>query len=172
MQMEKRIWGQVHYTPTFPSSYTAHLDTTTLSQQPFPMNDIMRFPSAVRLDPAVDAWFVTHDELRRLAQPWFQRIRDCGPDVRELLHDGCPTACVTDAAFAYVNAFKAHVNIGFFHGAALPDPAGLLVGTGKRMRHVKLHWGQPLNDQALTGLISAAYADTRKRSSGPFQSGV
>ena len=31
----------------------------------------------------------------------------------------------------------AYVNVGFFHGAALDDPAGLLEGTGKRMRHVK-----------------------------------
>lgn len=73
---------------------------------------------------------------------WFERMRDCGTDVRELLHDGCPVVCVGDAPFAYVNAFKAHASVGFFYGAMLADPAGLLEGEGKRMRHAKLRPGQ------------------------------
>jgi hypothetical protein len=128
------------------------------------MNDLMLFPSAVRRDPEVDAWFSRpDDELRRMAEPWFQLMRDCGPDVRELLHDGHPTACVEHAAFGYVNAFRDHVNVGFFHGASLDDPAGLLEGSGKRMRHVKLRWGQPVNQAALGTLITAAYRDIRER---------
>jgi hypothetical protein len=124
----------------------------------------MRFPSAVRRDPGVDLWLsAPHDELRRLARPWFERMRGCGADVRELLHDGCPTACVEDAAFGYVAAFTAHVNIGFFQGASLDDPAGLLEGAGKRMRHVKLRWGQPADEVALGELISAAYRDIQLR---------
>jgi hypothetical protein len=124
----------------------------------------MRFPSAIRRDASVDAWFAAPDrELRRLAQPWFERMRGCGADVSELLADGHPTACVGDAAFGYVDAFSAHVNVGFFHGAALDDPAGLLEGAGKRMRHVKLHWGRPANVAALNELIAAAYRDIRLR---------
>ena len=124
----------------------------------------MRFPSAVRRDPEVDAWLSRgDDELRRLAQPWFEQMRGCGADVRELLADGCPTACVGDAAFGYVNAFSAHVNVGFFHGAALDDPAGLLEGSGKRMRHVKVRWGRPVDAAALEALIAAAYHDIRAR---------
>ena len=98
-----------------------------------------------------------------MAQPWFERMRACGADVRELLHDGHPTACVQDAAFGYVDAFSAHVNVGFFFGAALDDPAGLLEGSGKRMRHLKLRWGQQVNVAALNALIAAAYADIRHR---------
>jgi hypothetical protein len=128
------------------------------------MSQLMRFPSAVQRDPSVDAWFAApHEALRWIGQPWFERMRGCGADVRELLHDGCPTACVDDAAFGYVNAFKAHVNVGFFQGASLEDPAGLLQGTGKRMRHVKLHWGRPVDVEALSELISAAYRDIRLR---------
>jgi hypothetical protein len=128
------------------------------------MNTLFRFPNAVRRDPAIDAWFDQPEEgLRRFVRPWFDRLRDCGPDVRELMHDGHPTACVEDAAFGYVDAFRAHVTIGFFQGAALDDPAGLLVGTGKRMRHVKLRWGQPVNEAALGNLIAAAYRDMRLR---------
>jgi hypothetical protein len=124
----------------------------------------MRFPSAVRRDSRVDAWFAAPDhELRRMAQPWFERMRACGGDVRELLNDGHPTACVGDAAFGYVDAFSAHVNIGFFHGATLDDPAGLLQGAGKRMRHVKLRWGAPVDAAALNALIAAAYRDIRLR---------
>ena len=128
------------------------------------MDQLMRFPSATRHDVAVAAWFaMPQDELRRLAQSWFERMRNCGADVRELLHDGCPTACVEDAAFGYVNAFGRHVNIGFFNGAWLDDPAGLLEGSGKRMRHVKLRWGQPVNADAVAALISASYRDMRWR---------
>jgi hypothetical protein len=112
----------------------------------------------------VEAWFRAPDrELRRLAEPWFEQMRGCGADVRELLHDGCPTACVGDAAFGYVNAFSAHVNVGFFHGATLDDPADLLEGAGKRMRHVKVRWGEPIDAAALSTLIAGAYEDIRLR---------
>ena len=128
------------------------------------MSQLLRFPSAVRRDPSVEAWFAMPDhELRRMAQPWFERMRGCGADVRELLNDGHPTACLGDAAFGYVNAFSAHVNVGFFHGATLDDPADLLEGAGKRMRHVKLRWGEPVNVAALNELIAAAYRDIRLR---------
>lgn len=60
-------------------------------------------------------------------------------------------------------AFTDHVNVGFFHGAALPDPAGLLEGTGKRMRHVKVRWGREIDAAALAGLIAAAYRDMGAR---------
>ena len=72
---------------------------------------------------------------------WFELMRGCGNEVRELLHDGCPVACLGDAAFGYVNVFTLHVNVGFFQGAVLPDPARLLQGAGKCMRHVKLKPG-------------------------------
>lgn len=124
----------------------------------------MRFPGAVKRAPAIEAWMREHDdELGALARRWFEVMRTCGDDVRELLHDGHPTACVGDAAFAYANAFKAHVNVGFFRGAELADPDGLLEGTGKFMRHVKLRPGQPLDDAALTRLVHAAYLDMKRR---------
>jgi hypothetical protein len=128
------------------------------------MSKLFRLPSAARRDPSVDAWFAKpDDELRQLVLPWFEEMRSCGGDVRELLHDGHPTACVEDAAFGYVNAFRAHANVGFFFGAELDDPAGLLEGTGKRMRHVKLRRAEEVNTAALTELITAAYRDIRSR---------
>ena len=103
------------------------------------------------------------DELGAIAQGWFEVIRDCGEDVRELLHDGHPTACVGDAAFAYVNAFKTHVNVGFFRGAEIADPEGLLEGTGKFMRHVKLWPERDVSATTLMKLIETAYTDMKAR---------
>ena len=95
-------------------------------------------------------------ELGAIARRWFAVMRNCGDDVRELLHDGHPTACVGDAAFAYVNAFKAHVNVGFFRGAEIADPQGLLEGTGRFMRHVKLRPEREVDGTALLKLIETA----------------
>ena len=126
--------------------------------------ELLRFNGAVKRDPAIAAWMKTHaGELGAIAQHWFQVMRKCGDEVRELLHDGCPVACLGDAPFGYVNVFTAHVNVGFFHGAALPDPVGLLEGSGKHMRHVKLKPGTATNEEALTRLIDAAYSDIKAR---------
>jgi hypothetical protein len=128
------------------------------------MDDILRFPTAVKHDPSIDAWLrAQRDDLRPLVEAWFARMRQCGGNVRELMHDGCPTACVDDGAFGYVNAFKNHVNVGFFFGAFLNDPARLLEGTGKRGRHVKLPPGRDVDSAALAQLIEAAYVDIRVR---------
>ena len=128
------------------------------------MNQLFRFSSSVKRDPAVDAWMAEHSgDLGAIAHHWFEAMRKCGDDVRELSHDGMPTACVTDAAFAYVNAFTAHVNVGFFRGAELADPAGLLEGTGKYMRHVKVRPDGDIDAKALMGLIDTAYTDMKDR---------
>lgn len=124
---------------------------------------LFEFPTAIERDPAVEAWFDTRGELGKLARQWFEVMRTRGDDVRELLHDYHPTACVGDAAFAYVNAFSSHVNVGFFQGTELPDPEGLLEGTGRFMRHVKLIPGESIDDNSLTRLIDAAYLDVRRR---------
>jgi hypothetical protein len=93
-------------------------------------------------------------------------MRSCGPDVAELLHDGHPTTCIQGIALGYVNAFSAHVNVGFYLGATLDDPAGLLQGTGQFMRHVKVQPGAPLNEAALRALIASAYADLKSKLAG------
>jgi hypothetical protein len=124
----------------------------------------LRFNGAVERDPAVDAWLKERaGELGDIALRWFEFMRKCGDEVRELVHDGCPVACLGDAPFGYVNVFTSHVNVGFFHGSALPDPARLLQGDGKCMRHVKLRPGTATNDAALRRLIDAAYSDIKAR---------
>ena len=128
------------------------------------MSRFLRFPGSVRRAPAIDVWMHEHaDDLGAIAQRWFEVMRDCGDDVRELLHDGQPTACVGDAAFAYVDAFRAHVNVGFFRGADIADPDGLLEGAGKFMRHVKLGPNRDVDTTALRQLIQTAYTDMKGR---------
>jgi hypothetical protein len=128
------------------------------------VNGILRFSGGVKRDPSVDIWLTEGPvELRSIARKWFAKMRRCGDDVRELVHDGCPVACVEDAPFGYVDLFTSHVNVGFFYGAALEDPAGLLEGSGKRMRHVKVKPGRELNAAALSDLIDAAYVDIMAR---------
>ena len=128
------------------------------------MDSIFRLPGGVRRGPVIDSWLDEREpELGAIAGQWFERMRQCGDDVRELMHDGCPVACVGDAAFAYVNVFKAHVNVGFFFGAELDDPTGMLKGTGVRMRHVKVRPDAGVDAEALGKLIDLAYADVRWR---------
>jgi hypothetical protein len=126
--------------------------------------ELFRLSGVVERDPAIDVWFKHHrGELGELAREWFEAMRKCGDEVREILQDGCPVACLGDVPFGYVDVFTAHVNVGFFQGAGLRDPAGLLQGTGKFMRHVKLKPGAPANAEALRSLIDAAYADIKAR---------
>ena len=127
------------------------------------MNDLFRLSGAGKRDPIIEEWLNKTDPLTAVARTWFRRIRACGEDVLELMHDGHPVACIEDAAFAYVDVFKSHTNIGFFYGAHLDDPAGLLEGTGKNMRHVKLKPGREPDTVALGKLIDAAYLDVKIR---------
>lgn len=128
------------------------------------MDDVLRFTPAVKHEPEIDIWLrAQRDDLRPLVEKWFSCMRKCGKDVRELMHDLCPTACVGDAGFGYVNAYRDHVNVGFFYGAFLDDPAHLLEGTGRRGRHVKLWPGREIDSGALANLITAAYVDMRAR---------
>jgi hypothetical protein len=128
------------------------------------VSELFLLAGAVEHDGAVER-FLTEppDELHAIAQRGFARMRACGDDVRELIHDGCPVACVDDAAFGYVNIFKAHVNVGFFNGAVLRDSAQVLRGSGKRMRHIRIEPFSDADSSAIDALIEAAYRDVRSR---------
>jgi hypothetical protein len=127
------------------------------------MNNLFRLSGAGKRDPVIDEWLNKSDALTAVARTWFRKIRACGADVLELMHDGHPVACIEDVPFAYVDVFKSHTNIGFFYGAHLDDPAGLLEGTGKNMRHVKLKPGREPDTVALGNLIDASYLDVKIR---------
>jgi hypothetical protein len=125
---------------------------------------LLRFDGAVERDPEIEKWLrANKGALGAIARRWFDRMRKAGDEVRELMHDDCATACLGDAPFASVGVYTSHVNVSFFHGADLPDPADLLRGTGKHMRHIKLRSGVTVNEIALRALVEAAYADIKSR---------
>ncbi len=124
--------------------------------------ELLRFDGVMERDPAIDAWLEERSgELGEMARAWFEVMRGCGDEVREVLHDGCPNACLGDVPFGYVNVFRSHVNVGFFQGARLKDPEGLLQGEGKFMRHVKLRPGAAVDAEALRELIGRAYSEMK-----------
>lgn len=128
------------------------------------MDSILRFSDKDIQPITFEKWLAQKPEaLRPLAAKWFEVIKNIGPEVQAIFHDNYPIGCFDDAPFAYVNVYTAHVNVGFFYGAYLPDPFGLLEGTGKHMRHVKLRPDNPDHKKALTTLISAAYKDIVSR---------
>jgi hypothetical protein len=127
-------------------------------------DELFRLNGTVERDPAIDVWMKEHaGGLGAIAHRWFEVMRNCGDEVREVLHDGCPVACLGDVPFGYVNVFTSHVNVGFFQGAALADPERLLQGAGRFMRHVKLRPETATSAAALRALIEAAYADIKAR---------
>jgi hypothetical protein len=63
--------------------------------------------------------------------------------------------------YAYIAVLNSHVNLGFYHGASLSDPSGILEGTGKKLRHVKLHDADSAKDPEISALLRAAIADRK-----------
>ena len=103
------------------------------------------------------------NELHPLAKKWMKEIQYCGKDVKIIFHDFYPMGCVDNAPFAYVNVYKHHMNVGFFFGAELVDKFGLLEGTGKRGRHIKLFPDLEYDEKEIKSLIHASYVDIKQR---------
>ncbi len=102
-------------------------------------------------------------DLQPIALKWLTAIKNSGPEVEQIFHDNYPIGCVDEAPFVYVNVFAAHVNVGFFYGVDLQDPKGLLEGTGKRMRHIKLKTNSNYADEDILLLLQHAYLDIAER---------
>ena len=67
--------------------------------------------------------------------------------------------------FCYIGIHRDHVNLGFYRGAELADPGGLMEGTGKKMRHVKVRDMVELDRPSLGDLIELSL-DERKTALG------
>ncbi|MDW3196929.1 MAG: DUF1801 domain-containing protein [Cytophagales bacterium] len=128
------------------------------------MEPILKFFGKDLEEITMMEWLASKPEiLQPIALKWFEIVKSCGPDVQDIFHDGYPIGCVEDAPFAYVNAYSKHVNLGFFYGADLPDEKGVLEGSGKRMRHIKLRPGEEQDESYIKLLINVAYADIKER---------
>ncbi|MFC0153368.1 hypothetical protein ACFFJ4_06880 [Xanthomonas dyei] len=64
--------------------------------------------------------------------------------------------------YAYISVHDAYVNLGFYHGTSLADPHGIMQGTGKTLRHVKVRAVSTSNSAPVIELLQLAIAD-RKR---------
>lgn len=100
-------------------------------------------------------------------------LQDLFHQVRELILEICPAAnellyhthALTDVfsineklsgGFCHLPIYQQHLNLGFNQGAKLPDPKGLLQGTGKAIRHVPIRQASDLETLGLKALVSEA----------------
>ncbi|MBI3217986.1 MAG: DUF1801 domain-containing protein [Bacteroidetes bacterium] len=128
------------------------------------MDKLFRFTSKDFQAISLEDWLNSKPkELHSIAITWFDEIRNCGPDVEMIFHDGHPTGCVENTPFAYLDVFTAHANVGFFYGAFFYDEHQLLEGTGKRMRHIKIKPALPIEAKYLKAFLKTAYLDIKKR---------
>ena len=103
------------------------------------------------------------EAYRPMANELWKTIQSCGNDVQGIFHDGHPIACVQNAPFTYINVFSKHMNLGFFYGVELEDSTGMLQGTGKRMRHIKLFADSAFPKTEINWLIQHSYLDIKQR---------
>jgi hypothetical protein len=82
-------------------------------------------------------------------------IREAAPDAVESIKWGQPVYEV-NGPFAYIKAYKNHVNFGLWRGAELTDPKGILEGTGSRMRHVELRSVADIDTAMLQAMVRTA----------------
>jgi hypothetical protein len=110
----------------------------------------------------VEDWLrtVSGDE-RDLAAAVLAFVREALDEAEETVKWNQPCFVVGGSNCLYVSAQSGYVNLGFYEGAALDDPAGLLEGTGKAMRHVKVSDPAALADPGLEALVLAAAAHAR-----------
>jgi hypothetical protein len=97
-----------------------------------------------------------HPELRKVVRALRSFAGKIVPGTRETVNSwGVPTF-EKKAPFCFYMVGKNHVTFGFHFGTSLPDPKGLLEGTGKNMRHVKLRTLDDVEQKGLRNLVQAA----------------
>jgi hypothetical protein len=95
-------------------------------------------------------------ELRKVVRALRNFVKETVPGTKETVNAwGIPTF-ETKNPFCFYMVGKNHVTFGFHHGTSLEDSEGLLEGTGKNIRHVKLRKVEDLERKGLKGLVQAA----------------
>jgi len=128
---------------------------------------------------ATDARLGSFDDLMSELSPGTApAVEPIARKLREIILDGFPEAVevvrLGDGAASYgvgprkmseshvyVMPQAEYVNLGFYHGAGLPDPDGLLQGTGAKMRHIKVRSVDEVGSLAVRALVAAALAERR-----------
>jgi hypothetical protein len=84
-------------------------------------------------------------------------VREAAPEAKESIKWAQPVY-EENGPFCYIKAFKNHVNFGFWRGVDLPDEAGILEGSGEKMRHVRVTGLEDLREDVFQDLVRAAVA--------------
>ena len=149
---------------------------------PSPPPDPTTPKAASRAGPAaMDAAHGTFAGIRRAAPP---SLRPAADILRAIIRS-LDRACVEVAwprqriasfgvgprkmseHYAYIGVHRSHLNLGFYHGASLEDPCGILEGAGKRLRHVKIRGVAAAQKPAIRALLAQAIEDRRRRPHDP-----
>jgi hypothetical protein len=95
-------------------------------------------------------------ELRKVVRALRDFVKKTVPGTQETINSwGIPTF-EAPKPFCFYMVAKNHVTLGFHYGTSVKDPQGLLEGTGKNIRHVKLHKMEDLEQKGLRNLVLAA----------------
>jgi hypothetical protein len=109
----------------------------------------------------------TEEPLQPIARRLREIVLEVDPAAVEVVRLGDRAATYglgpkkMSEGYCYVLPYKAWVNLGFYAGAELPDPEGLLEGTGARLRHVKIRSLEAAAAPAVRALIVAALQERR-----------
>ncbi len=104
---------------------------------------------------------------RPLLKALITLMQEHAPEARLYLHLKQP-CWEQDGLLCYALTAARHISFGFFKGAALKDPEGLLEGSGKGNRHIKLRPGKPLPEDQLVEWIKEAVEQASPPASGPW----
>lgn len=120
-----------------------------------------------RLGTIDDVFGGVPDDLKAIALALRELIIQTDPDTVESPRPGDnalsygvgPKKMIE--GYAYIAPQRGYVNLGFYHGAQLHDPLGMLEGTGKGLRHVKVRWLADVEKTGMQELVAAAVAERR-----------
>ena len=111
---------------------------------------------------------ITEEKLRPILVELRKLVLDIDPDACEVIRLGDRAATYgigpkkMTEGYVYILPYKSWVNLGFYQGAILKDPAQLLEGTGKKLRHIKIHSIEDVGNTAIRKLIEAALQERRE----------
>lgn len=101
---------------------------------------------------------------KEVAQKLRLIVREAAPEAEEAIKWGQPVYSF-GGPLAYFKAFKNAVNFGFWRGAEMEDPQGVLVGSGEKMRHVKISSVEEVDKEVLTDFIHQGLELNRSKGS-------
>lgn len=113
------------------------------------------------MEETVDELFpITPADVRAILTEIRRMVRATLPDATEIIYHGALAYQPDVSRFdpiVYVAPQNGYVNLGFYYGVGVPDPAGLLEGVGKRMRHTKVRSILATQNAALVPLVLEAW---------------